>query len=322
MMQTSLGRRWHPLALTLYLTPFGELLPKRRQDWILISLLTLISAPAYTFTPPSLPTTSQLVSFEQYELAEPLEKLKNQLKQNISSQEGKVSLVLDPQTQGTALLIEMHSAPYARLVPQASQMALKPILQPQTSQVLIGYDAKRQGFLVHLDPEHFPKQSTPAPLFIHALAAHFVGENFRPLLLDSPQLVLAIKYLRVTQASLATPLILRQSWQDSLTGELMVDSEGRLHTQLRPQDYPLYTPDLHAEPSLPLLEPRYYLEQALSWDKPEQVYRYYPQPQGILCVQAQTGAREETPVTFITWAQLMQVLEPAQNYDLGQRPEG
>lgn len=222
--------------------------------------------------------------------------LSNQLNPN----QATIERVFNPIGEGQSLLVRAYvSGPqelvYRPLFNEAEDgriisaspdsFILRTLPSTELKEVLINYQAESDHYELFFGRFQYsvsPDMSQVNHISARKQSADFLTQNFQTLFIDQPSAALGIRYLFDQQSQQGSQGIiqLKKEYKDSITGELMVDSDGQILNLYRFEMYQSIN-----------VEPVYFIEQ-YRLDASGTI-RYYIQPDGLQSYRlGETGQRK------------------------------
>lgn len=217
-----------------------------------------------------------------------LQQFRDLLTQQLPPNQATVERVFNPLGDGYSLLVRAYASGPQELLyrPLFSEeedgtlinshdnsFILRTLPGTDLKEVLINYQPEEQKFQLFFGSFHYgvaPDMSSVSHIAVQQEAAPFLAKNFLTLFVDQPSAALGIRYIfdQQEQQGRAALIQLKREYLDSLTGEVMINSDGEVLNQHK---LPPFEP-LNIE-SLYFIE-QFYLDQG-------GVIRYYIQPNGL-----------------------------------------
>lgn len=245
------------------------------------------------------------------------------LSDQLNPNRATIERVFNPIGEGQSLLVRAYVSGPQELVyrplfneaPDGSIVAapvdsfiLRTLPGTELKEVLINYEADKKHYELFFGGFQYsvsPDMSTVNHISARVEAAPFLTKNFQTLFIDQPSAALGIRYLFDQQSAQGKPAIiqLKKEYRDSMSGELMVSSDGDILNRYRFEMYETIN-----------VEPVYFIEQ-YHLDETGTI-RYYIQPDGLQSYHlGESGERR--PGDWIS-SQLMQkprLFSPARTPD-------
>lgn len=180
---------------------------------------------------------------------DPLKSFRLLLSEQLNPNLATIERVFNPLGDGESLLVRAYVTGPEELVfrplfsetvdnAQDSSYVLRTLPGTEVREVLINFEAASERYQMYFGQFHYsvsPDMSGVSQISVRPEATPFLAENFQTLFIDEPAAALTIRYLTDQQeANNRTSVIqLRKEYRDSLTDQLLVDSDGQIVTPYR-----------------------------------------------------------------------------------------
>ncbi len=175
---------------------------------------------------------------------DPLKSFRLLLNEQLNPNRATIERVFNPLGDGESLLVRAYVTGPEELVfrplfsetvdnAQDSSFVLRTLPGTEVKEVLINFEATSDRYQMYFGQFHYsvsPDMSGVSHISVRPESAPFLAENFQTLFIDEPAAALAIRYLSDQQEAnnLTSIIQLRKEYRDSMTDQLLVDSNGQI----------------------------------------------------------------------------------------------
>lgn len=175
---------------------------------------------------------------------DPLQSFRLLLNEQLNPNRATIERVFNPLGDGESLLVRAYVTGPEELVfrplfsetvgnAQDSSFVLRTLPGTEVKEVLINFEATSDRYQMYFGQFHYsvsPDMSGVSHISVRPESTPFLAENFQTLFIDEPAAALAIRYLSDQQEAnnLTSIIQLRKEYRDSMTDQLLVDSNGNI----------------------------------------------------------------------------------------------
>ena len=175
---------------------------------------------------------------------DPLQSFRLLLNEQLNPNRATIERVFNPLGDGESLLVRAYVTGPEELVfrplfsetvdnAQDSSFVLRTLPGTEVKEVLINFEATSDRYQMYFGQFHYsvsPDMSGVSHISVRPESTPFLAENFQTLFIDEPAAALAIRYLSDQQEAnnLTSIIQLRKEYRDSMTDQLLVDSNGQI----------------------------------------------------------------------------------------------
>ncbi|WP_157834546.1 hypothetical protein [Oceanospirillum beijerinckii] len=175
---------------------------------------------------------------------DPLNSFRLLLSEQLNQNSATIERVFNPIGDGESLLVRAYVTGPEELVfrplfsetadnAQKSSYVLRTLPGTEVKEVLINFEAASDRYQMYFGQFHYsvsPDMTNVSHISVRPESSPFLAENFQTLFIDEPAAALAIRYLSDQQEAnnLTSIIQLRKEYRDSMTDQLLVDSNGQI----------------------------------------------------------------------------------------------
>lgn len=175
---------------------------------------------------------------------DPLKSFRLLLSEQLNPNRATIERVFNPLGDGESLLVRAYVTGPEELVfrplfsesvdnAQDSSYVLRTLPGTEVREVLINFEATSERYQMYFGQFHYsvsPDMNGVSQISVRPESTPFLAENFQTLFIDEPAAALAIRYLTDQQEAnnLTSVIQLRKEYRDSMTDQLLVDSDGQI----------------------------------------------------------------------------------------------